>query len=134
MCSSSEPGTLQDPIAELRAPTESRTETSALLQDSSTHSISNPVTERTRNNSGHKMKFDPKWQINRPWLIYEVEHGSDGFSFDAMYSSLCRIWDTKGRNNSKVWNTVGCISTRLDVVNTHEESEMHKDDCIGQWY
>ena len=56
-----------------------------------------------------------------------MEYSSDGFSYDSMYCSLCRKWDTKGRNNSKVWNRVGCVSTRLDVVINHEQSEMHKD-------
>ncbi|XP_062585165.1 zinc finger protein 862-like [Saccostrea cucullata] len=132
MCSSPMPLPdidLLDSTAEPSTPLESRTESSALpnLHDSRTHATSSPVTDRTRNNSGHKMNFDPNWQINRPWLINEVEYSSDGFSFDAMYCSLCRKWDTKGRNNSKVWNTTGCVSTRLDVVTKHESSEMHKD-------
>lgn len=44
-----------------------------------------------------------------------------------MYCNLCQKWDTKGRNNSKVWNSSGCVATRFDVVNRHEQSEMHKD-------
>jgi hypothetical protein len=55
-----------------------------------------------------------------------VEYSSDGLSYDVMYCGLCKKWDTKGRNNSKVWNSVGCVSTRLDVVVKHEQSEMHK--------
>lgn len=30
---------------------------------------------------------------------------SDELSFDAMYCNLCQKWVTKGRNNSKVWNS-----------------------------
>jgi hypothetical protein len=73
------------------------------------------------------MSFNPAWKTSRPWLENTVEYSSDGLSFDAMYFRLCKKWDTKRRNNSKVWNSVGCVSTRLDVVVKHEQSGMHKD-------
>lgn len=72
------------------------------------------------------MRFYPKWQLGRPWLVNKVEFSSDGLSFDAMYCNLCQNWDTNVRNNSKVWNSSGCVATRLDVVNRHEQSEMRK--------
>lgn len=45
-----------------------------------------------------------------------MEFSSDGLSFDAMYCNLCQKW-----------NSSGCVVTRLDVVNRHEQSEMHED-------
>lgn len=79
------------------------------------------------------MRFYPKWQLGRPWLVNKVEFSSDGLCFDAMYYNLCQKWDTKGRNNSMVWNSSGCVATRLDVVNRHEQSEMHKDAVFRKW-
>jgi hypothetical protein len=57
----------------------------------------------------------------------KVEYSHEGFSYDAMYCTLCQKWNTKGRNNSKAWNTVGCVATRLESVTRHATSEMHKD-------
>ena len=44
-----------------------------------------------------------------------------------MFCSLCQKWNTKGANGSTVWNSIGCSSTRLDVVVGHETSVMHKE-------
>lgn len=44
-----------------------------------------------------------------------------------MYCNFCQNWDIKVRNNSKVWNFLGCVVIWLDVVNRYEQFEMYKD-------
>ena len=44
-----------------------------------------------------------------------------------MFCTLCQKWNTKGANGSTTWITVGCSSTRLDIVVKHEQPVMHKD-------
>ena len=80
-----------------------------------------------RTNSGHRLKFNPDWLNKYPWLQCKEEYSDDGHSFEVMFCSLCKKWDTKGASGSTVWNTVGCGSTRLDVVVKHETSVMHKE-------
>ncbi|XP_052695724.1 variable charge X-linked protein 1-like [Crassostrea angulata] len=58
---------------------------SSVQQSASALHCKSKFTVRSRNNSGHKMRFYPKWQLGRPWLVNKVEFSSDGLSFDAMY-------------------------------------------------
>ena len=44
-----------------------------------------------------------------------------------MLYSLCRILDTKQHNGFKTWNNTVNIRCRLDTVERHFKSEMHKD-------
>ena len=45
-----------------------------------------------------------------------------------MFYSLCQKWNTKGANGRTVWNSIGCSSTRLDVVVVwHKTSVMHEE-------
>lgn len=83
--------------------------------------------EKRRNNSGHCTQFNEKWKENRPWLICREEISPDGFTFQTMYCKICQKWDTKGARGSKVWNTVGCVSTRAETIQLHETSSMHMD-------
>ena len=80
-----------------------------------------------KTNSGHRLNFNMGWLEKRPWLVCKEEISEDGHSYEVMFCTLCQKWNTKGANGSTIWNTVGCSSTRLDIVVKHEQSVMHKD-------
>ena len=70
----------------------------------------------------HRQSFDPKWQDEFPWVVYNPPDIEGGPS---MLCSLCR----KHSETSKrmVWISIPCRLVRKDKLREHKRSQCHQD-------
>ena len=70
----------------------------------------------------HRQSFDPKWQDEFPWVVYNTP---DIEGRPSMLCSLCRKHSET--SNRMVWISIPCRLVRKDKLREHERSQCHQD-------
>ena len=70
----------------------------------------------------HRQSFDPKWQDEFPWVVYNLPAIEGGPS---MLCSLCRKHNELSKR--MVWISIPCKLLRKDKLREHERSQCHQD-------
>lgn len=83
-------------------------------------------TPRSLAKAKHRIGFNSKWTETRPWLYSSCETEEDENIVTVMYCKLCQKHNTIGLNGSKIWNSQGSRTLRLDKVTEHEISSQHQ--------
>ena len=78
--------------------------------------------------SKHKIGYNSAWRAKFPWHIpMYAEKDNPRSAVTGLVCGLCQRHNTKPRNGSGTWTDIPCTSLRMDVLQRHKQSEMHRE-------